>query len=80
MKQHIREALINRGWEIEPKGENDTWFNVLNGTLAFVTFYENGLGYKLKGFMDMYIPYSDVAKITENQLVLQMGTLLIGDK
>lgn len=77
MKNTIKEALTNRGWEIDYSNENDVYTTELNCQPASITLYTNGITYKYAGVIDMHVQYSDVARVEDDKIVLQMGTLSI---
>ena len=77
MKNTIKDALLNRGWEIDFNNENDAYITNLHCLPASITFYTNGFTYRYAGVIDMHIQYSDIARIEYEKIVLQMGTIAI---
>lgn len=76
MKEQLRESLINNAWGVADT-ETDTWKKNINATPCFITLYDNGFSYELAGMMDMYFPYSDITRIDEEHIIMQMGKVLI---
>lgn len=77
MKNTLKEVLLNQGWEIDFKNENDAYFKYVNGLPASITLYTQGFTYKFAGVIDMHVQYSEIARVEDNKIVLQMGTLAI---
>lgn len=74
MKNTLKEALLNQGWEINFDTENDEYLNINFGTIKL---YEKGFTYKINNIMDMHFQYSDIMRVENNRIVLQNGTLSI---
>lgn len=77
MKNTLKDALLNRGWGIDFINENDTYFKYVNALPASITLYTQGFTYRFTGVIDIHVQYSDIARIEDDRIVLQMGTLAI---
>ena len=74
MKNILKEALLNQGWEINFNTENDEYLNI---NFGIIKLYEKGLTYKVNNIMDMHFQYSDIVRVENNSIVLENGTLSI---